>query len=519
MHRIVGLDLGGDAVRLVALESGFRGFSVQEMAQAPMPAEGTLTERLQKALPLLNGGKILGGDSIAVSLPGAQIASFPMTLPFVDLRRLEQVLPAEIEGVIPFDLDDVVWDYTILSQADGKSEVLVAVVRKKALKEAIDALQAAGIDPKVITFGPLALAALGEKKLLAAPHRIEDKTDPAIDITALARGEKLPGPQDGAVEAILEAGPDRADFCILRDGNAEVARSLPTASRATWDAARIDPDALNRMFTPLLRDVKLTLRGRAGRKSPPQRLLLAGPLALLPGAAERLASELDLPVELLGFSAGTQLPATAQSPQDPAAHALALGLALRAQNPRGKLNFRRAEFAFTKDSSQSRGMYLKLGGAFATVLLLALLFGVAKLSALNRQSKAYDDALCDATQRILKKCNTDWRESLAALRGGNSRAAGVPRVGATEILAEVTQSFPDDPVPAVEDIEITTTRVTIKGTVDSFGDVSKVTAALQKGRCFGEIKQPRTDKVASTQKVGFVMDFPYTCAEASGSQQ
>jgi general secretion pathway protein L len=515
MHRIVGLDLGGDAVRLVALESGFRGFSVQQMAQAAMPHDGTLAERLRLALPQLAEGGPLSGDSIAVSLPGAQIASFPITLPFTDLRRIEQVLPAEVEGAIPFDLDDVVWDYSILSQGNGKSELLVAVVRKQALKDALDALSAAGVDPKVVTFGPLALAALGEKNLLAHSAEGVDRTDPAVDIAAVARGESQANGE--AIDAILEAGPDRADFCVLRDGKAELARSLPTAGRALWDQASVDPQALQKVLSPLIRDLKLTLRARAGKKVPaPQRILLAGALAHLPGAQERLSAELGLRCEPLHLSAATPMPLH-QGEFDPAAHAHALGLALRAQNPRGRLNFRKGEFAFTKDTSQLRGHFARLGIALGAVLLLALFLGIARVAALDHQVKAYDDTLCAVTQRILKKCYTDWREALGALRGGGSRAAGIPRVGANEILAEVVEHLPKDPAPTIEDAEVTTSRVTLKGTVNDFGEASKVRDALQKDRCFGDIKPPRSERTRDG-KVSFVIDFPYTCAEAPGGQ-
>jgi general secretion pathway protein L len=514
MHRIVGLDLSAEAVRLVALESGFRGFSVQQMAHAALPAEGSLAERLQQALPALSNGAPLSGDAIAVSMPGAQVASFPMTLPFTDPRRIEQVLPAEVEGAIPFDLDEVVWDYSVLSQEQGKSELLVAVVKKQALKDALEALGQAGVDPKVVTFAPLALAALGERKLLVPPVPDREGTEPGVDIAAVARGESSAAPP---AEAILEAGPDRADFCVLRDGRAELARSLPSAGLAAWVAAAQDLQALQRVLAPLVRDLKLTLRAHGSKGGQaPRRLLLAGTLAQIDGATERMAAELSIPCEQLELGPGAQPEAGGGRPQAPAEHALALGLALRAQQPRGRLNFRKGEFAFTKDVSQLRGVILRLGAALAAVLLLALGLGIARIHSLSAQAKAYDDALCKATERILKKCHTDYREALAALRGGNSRAAGIPRVGSTEILAEVVQRLPADTLPALDDVEITTTRITLKGTAESYQSVDKIKAELQKNKCFGEIKQPRTEKVRDSQKVSFVFDFPYTCSGESG---
>ena len=48
--------------------------------------------------------------------------------------RVRFSLFAEVEGAMPFDLDEVVWDYAVLSQSEGKTEVLVAVVRKTAIE-------------------------------------------------------------------------------------------------------------------------------------------------------------------------------------------------------------------------------------------------------------------------------------------------------------------------------------------------------------------------------------------------
>ena len=63
------------------------------------------------------------------------MTSHVFSLPFIEPKRIEQVLPAEVEGAIPFDLNDVVWDYAILSQQNGKTEVLVGIVRKSVLRD------------------------------------------------------------------------------------------------------------------------------------------------------------------------------------------------------------------------------------------------------------------------------------------------------------------------------------------------------------------------------------------------
>ena len=164
MHRIVGLDVSGDKVRLVALESGFRGFSVLEARSVALPEGATPGERLKAALAQLPRAE---DDIFAVALPGTQVASHLVTLPFTDNRRIEQVLPGEVEGAIPFDLEEVVWDHAVLSQANGRTEVLVGVVRKSVLQQALASLAEAGVDPRLVTFAPLALATPSERGMVA----------------------------------------------------------------------------------------------------------------------------------------------------------------------------------------------------------------------------------------------------------------------------------------------------------------------------------------------------------------
>jgi general secretion pathway protein L len=474
MHRNVGVDWAQDAVRVATLQSGFRGFAIQDIRSAPLPADGPLAERLQAGLIALQLQPPLGpDDSVAVALPGALVATHLLTLPFTDAKRIEQVLPAEVEGAIPFDLSEVVWDWALLGQAGGRTEVLVGVVRKTVLREHLELLAAAGVDPRVVTLAPLALAALGERGLLVAEG----------------------GPPPTA--ALLDAGPDRADLALLDGGRPVLARALSTSNAQAWGGAATDANARARLLSTLVRDLKISLRAR---KVALQRLLLAGKLASLPEAAERLAAETQIPAEPITLPAG--------SPED----ALALGLALRAQLPRGRVNFRKGEFAFTKDLSQVRGKLIRFGVAAAALLVLGLVLGIARLSSLRRQVAAYDDAVCNATRRILGNCQTDYRQAIAQLSGGRSRAAGIPRVSAADVLAELVAHMPEGSMPLLDDVEVTTTAVRVKGTADGFGKVDEIVSSLRKDKCFGEIKQPRTEKVREGNKVTFAFDFPYTCS-------
>ena len=191
---------------------------------------------------------------------------------------------------------------------------------------------------------------------------------------------------------------------------------------------------------------------------------------------------------------------------------------MRAQSPRGRVNFRKGEFAFTKDLSQVQGQISRLAIAAGLLLLLGLGLGFSRLSSLHRQAAAYDDAVCAATKRILGTCTSDYRQAIAGLSGGKSRAAGIPRFSAAEVLAELVARMPEGSMPLLEDVEVTTTSVRMKATVESYGKVDDITSALKKDKCFGEIKQSRMEKApGGGSKVSFSLDFAYVCSgEAAG---
>ena len=67
-------------------------------------------------------------------------------------------------------------------------------------------------------------------------------------------------------------------------------------------------------------------------------------------------------------------------------------------------------------------------------------------------------------------------------------------------------------MPLLDDVEVTTTALRVKGTAESFGKVDDIIAALKKDKCFGEIKQPRVEKLRDGNKVSFALDFAYTCS-------
>src|SRR5690606_763667 len=95
------------------------------------PAPLTWADRIRPALATLAADGWFDADQVVCCLPGAQVATHLVSLPFGDPKRIEQTLRFEVEGLIPFDLDEVVFDWHVVSRTPARTELLVSVARRE----------------------------------------------------------------------------------------------------------------------------------------------------------------------------------------------------------------------------------------------------------------------------------------------------------------------------------------------------------------------------------------------------
>lgn len=521
-QRILGLDLGAASVKAVLLESAYRGYVVIETARAPLPDGPPGPGRHAAAVRSLLDASRWRFDSAVVALPGAGVSTPVVTLPFSDPRRIEQTIGFEVEGQIPFDLQEVAWDWQPLGARDGKTDLLVAVARKEELAALLGALSEAGVDPRAVVPPAPAYAALAGAGAL-----------PAV---ASPDGAPEAGAAVPAAEALVDVGHERTSVCVLGPAGCEAARTFPFGTahlaRAVARALAIPEadaaaliaagatdapvaDALRRGLAPLVRELRATLRAwraRVGQR-PVARLSLAGDAAGLAALAEALAPEVEGPVAPLALAgpAAERIPAP-----DAPGLALALALALRGhQGGRaGRLNLRRGELAFTRDFEHVKGRVARLAAYAGLVAVLALLSAGVKAFALSRQEAALDRALCDAQTRIMGRCYPNFEEAEAVLRGRGTAGGALPRLSAVDLFAELAAKVPVGVPVRLDRMEITKDKLHVQGTTDAAENVDRIASSLKESRCFADARSGGARRRASDSKFEFSIDASLTCLDS-----
>ena len=93
------------------LQQNLRGFEpVQQRSRVRPDPEAAVGPLLSEFVQLHD----FDTDYVVAALPGDHLSTRTVSFPFRERRKLAQAIPFAIEEELPFDLDEVVIDWTII---------------------------------------------------------------------------------------------------------------------------------------------------------------------------------------------------------------------------------------------------------------------------------------------------------------------------------------------------------------------------------------------------------------------
>ena len=529
MKSILGLDTGSHTIKAFEVLLNMRGpQSGRARAHANSgigdnAGDGTNTdeqpEDLGEALQRFVNIEKLQTDQVVSSIPGDRVSLRRLEFPFKDKKKLTAAVPFAVEGEVPFELDDVVIDWTMMQRnthAAGHCEVLAALTRKTEVERALSTLQAAGIDPRILEAegmvlgnltsvfelsGNRLLVDLGHKTttlcLLVDGHAITARTVPVAGLAitkaiAEAHGCSLDEAErikctDGAVDANGETLP-KAKAVIARICR-EIVRMLESsqgdiASISTpnedGEVASTEVSELTVMGgTSKLRGITEAISEQIGIGVNPLGNPIDGDFKVLITGVDENQSDDDVNVDFEEI--------------DVAIYAHAIALAVRGSaRPITSINFRQNEFAyrtnFLQIISEDIRPTLILAAVAAGFALLS--FGVSLALESSRASTLEDRTRALYSEVIPGENPESPVPALgAALRNAQDRADFLGIYGtdlsAVDLLIELSQRIPKDVKVQFEDLNIDRRVVKIKVVGDSYQSADRLKGLLTKSPPFG----------------------------------
>jgi type IV pilus assembly protein PilM len=164
VNAVWGIDIGQCALKALRLQSAADGtveithFDLIEHPKILSQPDAETDQLIQNALEKFLSRNEIGKAKVAVAVPGQSSFARFVKLPPVEPKRIPEIVKFEAVQQIPFDIDEVEWDYqTFMSPTSPEVEVGIFAMRKELVLKHISYLRQAGIEPDVVQLAPLSL--------------------------------------------------------------------------------------------------------------------------------------------------------------------------------------------------------------------------------------------------------------------------------------------------------------------------------------------------------------------------
>lgn len=296
-----GIDLGRYALKAVKLRLGadgkveMLGHDFVEHAKILTQPDADRPELISTALDQFLSRNDLSKDGVVVGVPGQHTLARFTKLPPVAPKRIPDIVRYEADQQIPFDMDEVIWDYQTFQQEGAPDlEVGIFAMKRELLREHLLHFEQAGIEPICVQCGPLAVynaahfdALLGDETTVLLDIGAEN-TDLIIATVDTFWTRTVPIGGNTFTNALMKAFKlafSKAENLKRTAESSKYARQIFQAMRPVFADLVQELQRSIGFYTSTHRDSKIV------------KIICFGEGARLPGLRKYLQQNLSLPVE------------------------------------------------------------------------------------------------------------------------------------------------------------------------------------------------------------------------------
>lgn len=395
-------------------------------------------------------------DGIHVHLDGRNVSLRPITLPAGAAKRLSDILPGELENVLPFPVSEAVLHYQPVSSEELSITVLTAAVRREHVAAALASFSMAGIEPRQLAAGAATL-------------------DGLVPLLTALQGT-------GAV-MLVNLGDEITDVCIIKDGRTALARTISVGMGAIRDR---EPGATEELAGSLRRTVA-SYRMKGGPAL--DRVVVGGDGASEPATRDWLSEVLGTVAETVALPAGDGTILEYELPRFMRVAALAGRAAVKGQ----RINLRQGEFVSRHAAGELRHYARLLAISAAAILASFSISLYTRYTVLDTERAELRAELGALTHTMFRTRTEDPLAARRLVQGGASERDPMPRMGAYQVMGAIAELIPEDAQHSTRrltiefDDEARNGDLEIQGTVSSVTQRDAIAAALEEHECFSEV--------------------------------
>jgi type IV pilus assembly protein PilM len=254
-----GIDLGQCALKALRVENiegqvTATAFDYVEHPKILSQPDADPDQLTREALEKFLSRNSLRGDTVVISIPGQSGLARFVKLPPVEERKIGDIVRFEAKQQIPFNLDEVVWDYQKIGSGvvtDGfamETEIGLFAIKRDTVNRYLQHFKDVAVEVNTVQMGPLALCNFLAYDLIQSPGENADEPGKKLCLVA------------------LDIGTDNSNLVITDGGRIIWQRPIPLGG--------------NHFTRALTKDMKLTFAKaehlkRNATKSPELKQILA----------------------------------------------------------------------------------------------------------------------------------------------------------------------------------------------------------------------------------------------------
>lgn len=483
MAIILGIDIGKHSVRGAVLRTSMRAFEVEryvEVAISALPGHapsnaqtGVIANAVRELMQQLPSAP----DSVMASIDGMRGSLRTLSIPVAARKRAAEVLPFELESLLPFAVEEAVIDYQEQGVRDGQLTLLTAAVPEATVESALELWDQAGVSPRELCLGALALE--GTLSFLVQPAE-----EPWL---------------------LVHVDSEECDACIVLDGKVELCRTFDEGKSSLTSGSRAVHTALH----------QTVMKYRAEGGPQVRRLIVMGEAA----QDGRLVASLG---EALGVTAEAFAPPPSKSGQGMVSPLFgkALSLAGRALRRGKRVDLRRGKFAPARGVNQLRS-YALLAAGCALALVSSYTFSVwAEYRVLDAERSALVEKLEQVTEHHFGEKTASVTRARELLEGGGKAKDPLPRFDAFRVLGVISGAVALGVTHDARKLEITfdeggqTGKFELQGQIPDLTMRDAVAETLEAHECIEQLERGKTSTTPGQDRKSYTLEGVIACPGA-----
>ncbi|MGD9365400.1 MAG: type II secretion system protein GspL [Desulfobacteraceae bacterium] len=473
-RQILAIDIRSDTnVAAVLLNTGLKANTVEKSAVISLTDPSDNANPLVETLTLLKEQVAVGPAMVVVALPADGMIYHNLQVPFKDDNKIRQVLPFELEPMLPIGIDGLKIGFH-KNHIGDLSEILAVAIDRDLFQSYMDAFDAVNIRPQLVVPGGFPLARY------------------------LSRLEELVSDQ----MLVLDVDYEKITLLAIMSGKIELVRRLAT---------KVNDEQSTEAMALRIRQTLTALSDHRNETFAPATAYASGPGLQVPGALERIASSLELPVESIDLlQYNTRLEMDDRVDWNPEILVSPLSLAILEAEGRPCANFHRIHSPLRNLWTTYRPYIMGPAFLLATALIIGLTGVIIDSYLLNQRVQKLEDQI----QQVYLSAFPDSRakgnplslmeSKIQEIRKGNATTGMNPeQVRTIDVLLQISQLIPQQTDVLLKRMTMGGGSVTISGETADFNSVEDIKSNVEKGKLFKQVTIASANMDKSGKKVRF----------------